>query len=214
MSVCHFCISDYHEFCETVDDTDDTPECCCRESKYKSVTVSDEALDLNINPLDQLLSAMGGLDDTDLPDISQPLSETVGAGRKRAARLGKIPDGTPCEWTGLLRAGGGILPIVGCRPSSQSVAKHRHHGPDKSTVNNERHINLHWICHFCHNRWHTLNDDYYGIRDQRGYLPKEEYMAAYTQHDAETLATEDDYKANDAFWLGRKMKKVQDEDSE
>ena len=35
-----------------------------------------------------------------------------------------------------------------------------HHGPDKSTLNNERE-NISIICTFCHNRWHAANDKFY-----------------------------------------------------
>jgi hypothetical protein len=78
-------------------------------------------------------------------------------GRKRAAQLYPIAVGQVCEWAWHRNCGGGVVPIVGCtgRP-----ATHIHHGPDKSTLNNER-SNISIICSFCHNRWHAANDRYY-----------------------------------------------------
>jgi hypothetical protein len=46
---------------------------------------------------------------------------------------------------------------MGCISGLQRA---RHHGPDKSTLNNEV-GNVHRICDYCHNRWHTLNDEGY-----------------------------------------------------
>lgn len=82
---------------------------------------------------------------------------TISAGRKRAAVLYK-PDGEkPCEWRNLSNCGGGLHPIVGCLDGYQ---KHRHHGPDKTTTNNDR-TNIHLICPTCHNRWHAKNNGPY-----------------------------------------------------
>jgi hypothetical protein len=57
----------------------------------------------------------------------------------------------------LLVIGGGNHPIVGCVSGVQEA---RHHGPDKSTSNNEE-GNVHRICHRCHNRWHAANNEDY-----------------------------------------------------
>jgi hypothetical protein len=78
-------------------------------------------------------------------------------GRKRAALLYPIQPGQVCEWAWHKNCGGGITPIVGCtgRPAS-----HIHHGPDKSTLNNDR-SNISLVCEYCHNRWHVANDPYY-----------------------------------------------------
>jgi hypothetical protein len=101
-------------------------------------------------------------------------------GRKRAAKLYPIPkDGEPgypmaCEWRGLLQAGGGVIPLVGC---IDGLAKDIHHGPDKNTLSNFV-GNVHRICKTCHNRWHTLNDKYYLGERPLGdtpYLPLSEY---------------------------------------
>lgn len=92
------------------------------------------------------------------PKEVEDLVDPRSAGRKQAAVL--IPDekGAICEWAGLKEAGGGIVPITGC---PGYPAEHRHHGPDKNTLNNDRHTNLHFICTFCHNRWHALNNRFY-----------------------------------------------------
>lgn len=85
------------------------------------------------------------------------LRDPVSAGRKRAAVMYAISPGQVCEWAWSKNCGGGIAPIIGCtgRPASNI-----HHGPDKSTLNNER-DNISVICTFCHNRWHVANDRYY-----------------------------------------------------
>jgi hypothetical protein len=96
--------------------------------------------------------------------------DPISAGRKRAAVMYAISPGQVCEWAWYKNCGGGIEPIVGCtgRPASNI-----HHGPDKSTLNNER-DNISVICTFCHNRWHVLNDKYYNEPrpvDNRAWLP-------------------------------------------
>lgn len=107
------------------------------------------------------------------------VGDVLSTGRKRAAALYPITDGMTCEWSGLRYAGGGVHPIIGCHGTKIIAAKghgaatgHIHHGPDKNTLNNERE-NIHRICTTCHNRWHTLNDPYYGERPEGGvpFLP-------------------------------------------
>ena len=98
-----------------------------------------------------------GLDSFDEPETPKEMRDPVSTGRKRAARMYPIEPGKICEWAGKKNAGGGIEPIYGC-PGRPAV--HIHHGPDKSTLNNER-SNISIICNFCHNRWHTANDKYY-----------------------------------------------------
>lgn len=92
-----------------------------------------------------------------IPAEEKILRDPVSAGRKRAAVMYAISAGQVCEWAWSKNCGGGIEPIMGCtgRPASNI-----HHGPDKSTLNNER-DNISVICTFCHNRWHVLNDKYY-----------------------------------------------------
>jgi len=109
------------------------------------------------------------------PDLTEEkeekvLKDPVSAGRKRAAVIYKIEPGQICDWAWKKHAGGGIYPIVGCtgRPAS-----HIHHGPDKSTLNNER-SNISLVCEFCHNRWHVANDKTYTTKrpeDNSAWLP-------------------------------------------
>jgi hypothetical protein len=95
-----------------------------------------------------------------------------------------ITPGMVCEWAGLKRAGGGVIPIIGCvgRPASD-----RHHGPDKNTMNNAE-GNLHRICDHCHNTWHALNDPHYGERPEhtKPFLP---LTGECAKHDSVTKAT-------------------------
>lgn len=108
---------------------------------------------------------------------AQEMADPESTGRKRAAAA--LPpeqlEGMICEWALLKEAGGGIHPIRGCHGNK---ATDRHHGPDKNTLNNERRVNLHGICSFCHNEWHAKNDaTYEGVRpkDDTPWLPVGEY---------------------------------------
>jgi hypothetical protein len=85
------------------------------------------------------------------------LKDQQSTGRKRAARLFPLDREAPCEWRGLKNAGGGTSPISGCINGLQQA---RHHGPDKSTSNNDT-GNVHRVCHRCHNRWHAANNKDY-----------------------------------------------------
>lgn len=105
------------------------------------------------------------------------LKDSESTGRKRAKDL--LPTETLhtmiCEWSLLKEAGGGVFPITGCHGNQ---ATDRHHGPDKNTLNNERLINLHAICSYCHNEWHAKNDSTYeGERPKDGtpWIPSTEY---------------------------------------
>jgi hypothetical protein len=117
-------------------------------------------------------------------------------GRKQAARWYPIDKANPgtCEWAMKKNCGGGKFPITGCAANVQQA---RHHGPDKNTTSNEK-GNVHRICHSCHNRWHTLNDEVY-IRD--------EYIL--TKHQP-IVATVEDLLENEKFWEGRKIVKAKD----
>lgn len=95
----------------------------------------------------------------DLEESVEPkeMKDPVSTGRKRAAVMYPISGGQVCDWAWKKNAGGSIEPIIGCtgRPAS-----HIHHGPDKSTLVNER-SNISLVCEYCHNRWHVANDKYY-----------------------------------------------------
>lgn len=101
-------------------------------------------------------------DEHDSGSLDSPVTEKVyrdpvSTGRKRAAKLYPLAVGQVCEWAWHKDCGGGIVQITGCtgRPAS-----HIHHGPDKSTFNNDR-DNISLICEYCHNRWHAANDKFY-----------------------------------------------------
>jgi hypothetical protein len=122
------------------------------------------------------------------------LRDQQSTGRKRAAIKYPLDRDSSCEWRGLLYAGGADFPIVGCLNGKQQA---RHHGPDKNTLNNDE-GNVHRICHACHNRWHSRNDD--------GYT----WGGIYRPHDPNTKATTEEFWAAEQKWLGVKLKKVSD----
>lgn len=104
-------------------------------------------------------------------ESEKEMLDPISTGRKRAARLYKIAPGQVCDWAWKKNAGGGVEPIWGCtgRP-----AVHIHHGPDKSTLNNDRETNISIVCNYCHNRWHVANDKYYvepRPKDNSEWLP-------------------------------------------
>lgn len=137
-------------------------------------------------------------DDSGIGDLrtykdDSALRDQQSTGRKRAARLYPLEADAPCEWQMKKNCGGGNKPIVGCMNGVQQA---RHHGPDKNTLNNES-GNVHRICHTCHNRWHTLNDD--------GYV----WGNIYPLHNPmEAQIT--DIGMNEVFWDGRKLVKAKD----
>lgn len=151
-------------------------------------------------------SARAGSAALDPSNITDPTS----TGRKRAAMIAPITRGMLCEWQGLRQAGGGVVPIVGCAGSLLSDQKggepehgltqgDRHHGPDKSTINNAPGTNLHRICVTCHHRWHAVNDPFYnGTRPSAAepYLPLEPYFS----HDPNTEATLEEQEAAEEWW--------------
>ena len=125
----------------------------CSEKQYKVVKKgkikSDPSADKVPGPKGRSLKSDGEVRDV------------LSTGRKRAEVILPLTDANKrpivCEWAGLKYAGGGKNPIVGC---TGNKATNRHHGPDKSTLNNSREDprNLHAICPKCHNRWHAAND--------------------------------------------------------
>ena len=121
----------------------------------------------------------------------------MATGRARAEKIKPISQGDVCEWAGLRFAGGGVVPIIGCRGNpAYSV----HHGPDKSVLNN-RHDNLHSVCKVCHARFHAINDPYYGaLRPKlgRAWLPDSSF--GLVPHNTEVQATEDEIEMWNQFW--------------
>lgn len=94
---------------------------------------------------------------TRTPKRNDSLKDPHSTGRKRAAVLFPLEPDESCEWKGKAFCGGGKFPIIGCIAGKQ---EHRHHGPDKNTLNNSR-KNVHLICDDCHNIWHSQNDPSY-----------------------------------------------------
>lgn len=142
--------------------------------------------------------------------IGRPMSEPsditdiVSTGRKRAAMMYPIFKDMKCEWAGLRYAGGGVEPIIGCfgsviQPSKGPDKGDRHHGPDKNVINNAP-DNVHRICSTCHNRWHALNNKYYGPRPpaDEPFTPLPEYK--WQAHDTSTKASDEEIADNETWW--------------
>lgn len=111
------------------------------------------------------------------------LKDPESTGRKRAAKLYPITNGSPCEWRGKKNCGGGRRPIIGCY---DGIQQHRHHGPVKRTTRNEL-GNVHRICDDCHVHWHELNDLIYDEQEY-GILPHDPIPATDEEIIRNTLA--------------------------
>lgn len=121
------------------------------------------------------------------------LRDQQSTGRKRAAVMYPLDRDADCEWKLQAKCGGGDSPIYGCLDGKQEA---RHHGPDKNTLNNDA-GNVHRICHRCHNRWHSRNDD--------GYV----WGNIYHDH-SPTVAKPEDIMIDEIHWLNVKLKNVVD----
>lgn len=140
-----------------------TPSCTCRQNNHVSQTedVNNERTDTeDISSVDSTEnygsrnpSVRGGSGSRSLKRDSA-LKDQQSTGRKRAARMYPLDRNAPCEWRNKANCGGGPYPIVGCITGLQEA---RHHGPDKSTSNNDE-GNVHRICHYCHANWHAKNN--------------------------------------------------------
>lgn len=201
MTVCDYCQLEMCFICDT-----ENEDCCCGGSYgvvsfNKPQRVLKTSADYEGKPMAQIPNnhreAFKDRPYTKGRKLSseEELTNPVDAGRQRASDVAPIPEDYMCEWMMLLNAGGGIEPIIGC---AGNQAEHRHHGPDKSTLNNGVGVNLHRICTECHNRWHSLNDQYYGDRplDNRNYLPTGECK----EHDRSTRASAKDVIAHRSWW--------------
>lgn len=167
MSVCLSCARNLHDECENYNWAANV--CCCNGA---GVGVS------NAEPV----TSTGNRDGMAWSKHDGNIIDAKSTGRKRAAKLYPLQPNTPCEWQGLRYAGGGMFPIYGCE---KGFHKHRHHGPDLSTLNNQD-GNVHRICNDCHNIWHTNNDAY--IKDFDGttlWRPHD----PNTKYDKEELVT-------------------------
>ena len=138
---------------------------------------------------------------------AEQMADPISTGRKRAAVIKPIEDGMVCEWAGLLHAGGGVEPIIGC---NGNMAVNIHHGPDKDVLNNDPDTNLHRICTHCHNRWHTLNDQLYGLRPTPGtpFVPIVPFICK--PHDPNTKADLKQIFNNEMYWSNKKTVKAKD----
>lgn len=185
MTSCLPCAADIHNECATptYEFIDSIPiyYCCCPDTP-SSLTIE--------------RIGRAGKDSEDMKDV-------ISTGRKRAAELFPIKEGMSCEWKGLSRAGGGAIPITGCL---NGVATDRHHGPDKSTLNNSE-GNVHRICANCHNRWHTRNDQFYGPRPDAGRAFVPINGSACLAHDAITQATNKEIYDSEVYWKMNKLTK-------
>lgn len=122
------------------------------------------------------------------------LRDQQSTGRKRAAEMYPLKREDPCEWKMKKNVGGGQHPIIGCINGLQQA---RHHGPDKNTLNNDK-GNVHRICHNCHNRWHTMNDEGYAWGTiQNEHAPVEASGAEIGQ--------------NELYWAKHKTVKANDD---
>lgn len=121
------------------------------------------------------------------------LRDPQSTGRKRAAIEYPLFPEKDCEWKMKKDVGGGRKPIVGCVNGKQQA---RHHGPDKNTLNNDQ-GNVHRICHNCHNRWHTENDE--------GY----DWGTLQSEHDPKPASIEE-IAANEMYWATRQVVKAKD----
>lgn len=216
--MCLMCRAGFHAECETPailkgDSTGELYTCCCYSNDEVSLP----------NAITVIDSRTAYKDNSDVRDATS-------TGRKRAVALYPIPsDGMECEWSGLSFAGGGTQPIIGCRPGTRIMAVKRnsdtsegfrpgavHHGPDKSTLNNEP-DNVSRICVDCHNRWHALNDPFYAReRPAEGapYLPLSGVYAPLIRRGLPSgeelvLATAEELEWSDKYWsLTDKQRKV------
>ena len=166
----------------------------CRRPNLDNMTCCCSNL---IDEQPQLVSPGGNKAAIDITDVQS-------TGRKRAALLFPIEEGMICEWSYLKFAGGGVVPIIGCM---DNPATDRHHGPDKNTLNNKPE-NVHRICATDHNRWHQLNDQFYGQRPSgtEPFIPLDGYQ--WTIHDPNTKAGAEEVIKNEVDWDIKKSKRM------
>lgn len=145
------------------------------------------------------------------------ISDIKSTGRKRAAMLYPIYEDMQCEWAFLKNAGGGIYPIIGCAGNTIKPVKegphagHRHHGPDKNTIENSP-GNVHRICARCHVHWHIKNNPTYSNErpaTDQPYLPNPE-LGEIKKHDDQTLASDEERELDDAYWSRNRVEKKLD----
>ena len=173
LSNCVACATGFHNECFFPDGI--TNLCCCSDDPDAIVEISNAPVAETLAAGEVVLERKG--------KSADQMQDPISTGRKRAAAIKPISKGMRCEWAGLRFAGGGVIPIIGC---FGSPATNIHHGPDKDVLNNAE-DNLHRICAACHNRWHSLNDSFYGERPTpgTGFTPVGHEML---KHDDKTKA--------------------------
>lgn len=184
---CFACRAGFHHECHVWWHWEEDSCCCGGEIKFTATGEvkhdGEDSSDSGDREVDSGYIQDGYEANKDLADYKDPVS----TGRKRAAEMYPISAGMVCEWAGLAKAGGGVVPIIGCvgRPASD-----RHHGPDKNTMNNAP-GNLHRICDYCHNTWHAVNDPHYGERPPhtQPFVPTGELGVDWFDHDPDTKAS-------------------------
>ena len=170
-SLCIPCNAEEHLLCwNPIDDM-----CCCVANK---------------NHVDNVVETVVKSEKGGYQKNPADITDVTSTGRKRAAVLYPIAEGMLCEWAQLGRAGGGVIPIIGCMGNK---ATDIHHGPDKNTLNNKPE-NVHRICATCHNRFHEANDKFYGTRPPgtEPFIPLDGYE--WGPHDPNTKATIEELK--------------------
>ena len=189
--MCMYCQLEEHGLCEQPARLEPAGNglfyfaCCCSAS-----TNSDTRDSASVGTVGKGVIGRPPKDASDMEDV-------ISTGRHRAARALPNIEGTPCHWRGLLYAGGGAVPIIGCLSGD---ASDRHHGPDKSVINNEVGVNLHALCDNCHARWHALNDPLYPNERPPEGKPFIPLSGEVIPHDSKTLATQAQIIASDMWW--------------
>lgn len=159
----------------------------------RNATAGGDAGSGNDNPSNDGLASEGESKEFRTYKDDSTLRDQQSTGRKRAAKMYPLDEEAECEWRMKRNCGGGDSPIVGCLDGLQQA---RHHGPEKNTLNNDP-GNVHRICHTCHNRWHTLND--------------EKYVWSKVQNPHSPIgATAVDIGMNEQWWEGRAVVKAKD----
>lgn len=190
--MCLYCLNSLHELCVfpvAIEEEDLYVKCCCVNEQQPNNAV--------------VIEPLGGYKQ------NEDITDQTSTGRKRAAMLYPVEDGMTCEWAWLKNAGGGAKPIVGCNGTVLLAAKGKHavhHGPDKSTLNNEP-TNVHRICVRCHNRWHAENDPLYPPVRPEGGAPFIPLSGEVVPHDAETKASMEDMFDSEMYWADKKSRK-------
>lgn len=156
MTACFMCLAGLHTSCQRT-------SCDCNHLSQPTVSVPTTTEEL----VNEETTSRGRKNQSGRSGIFRSgkrdavLKDQQSTGRKRAARLYPLDRNADCEWRAQTNCGGGTSPILGCVLGKQEA---RHHGPDKSTSNNEE-GNVHRICHACHNRWHAANNAEYDWND-------------------------------------------------